>query len=241
MSYYEVNRIRGRGENPVKGRRVLGADGQDQEDAEQLCRDHDGRHAPGRECLAHAPPGRRRLGGRRIAAGQEHLKLVRLQTPRPASSIRHRPEPEAPRREPLLAQPEALAVIDEYLQRPASPVAEHEHGAAHRVGFKPLPAYPSQPVDALAKVRRLHGHEYSQVRSELHHGISPRPQRRAAPAPTRPPPQRSRRARECAAPHPRSLTPPRHTPPTNSPGDFPREAATRRIAVEVGQASGPSG
>src|ERR1039457_1076985 len=113
-----------------------------------------------RECLAYTPPGRRGLGGRRVAAGQEHLKLVRLQTPRPTSPLRRRPEPEASRRESLLAQPEALAVVDKDLQRPTAPVAEHEHGAAHRVGFKPLPAHPAQPVDTLTKVRRLYGHEY---------------------------------------------------------------------------------
>src|SRR3990167_3492495 len=141
MSYYEVKGIPGYKDDLVKGRQVLGGDGWDQEDDQQLCseltavdcRDHDRRHAPGRERFAHSPPGRRRLGGRRIAAGQEHLKFVRLQTPRPASPLRRRPEPETSRRQPLLAQPETLTVVDEDFQRPASPVAEHEYGAAHRI------------------------------------------------------------------------------------------------------------
>src|ERR1019366_9872929 len=83
------------------------------------------RHDPAREYGAPPTPRRRPLGGLRIAAGQEHLKFMRLQTPRGASPLRCRPEPETSRRKPLLAQPEALAVVDEDLQRQAAPVAEH--------------------------------------------------------------------------------------------------------------------
>ena len=63
--------------------------------------------------LRHAEPTprRRRLGLRRIPAHQQHLQFVGLQ-PLCGATGRRRPEAKPPAREPLLAQPEPLAVIN---------------------------------------------------------------------------------------------------------------------------------
>ncbi len=52
-------------------------------------------------------------------------------------------------------------------------VAEHEHPAAKRVAFQHLGAEPGQPIDPLAEVRQLHGHQDAHLGSNLDHGSTP--------------------------------------------------------------------
>lgn len=157
------------------------------------------------------------LGRSRIAASQEHLKLVRFQAPRSASLLRCRPEPEPPRRETLLTKPEALAVVDQYLHRLAPTIAENKYGAGHGVGMEFLAADPAQPVDAAAEIRRLDRHQNAHVGGELDHDIT----LAEAPGPVRPHPLRRRRARERATSAPLRARPPEGTPP---------QPAARRMA-----------
>ena len=66
-----------------------------------------------------------------LSAGQQHLELVRLQSPRMASLPIGWPEPKFPRRQPLLAEPEALAVVggdDEYADRQEAKPSHCDHG-----------------------------------------------------------------------------------------------------------------
>src|ERR1700690_731844 len=84
-----------------------------------------------------------------------------------------RPEPKSPRRQTLLAEPKTLAVVDQNLQGFGAAIAKDKHRAAHGVRGKLLPAHPAQSINALPKIRRLHGHPNPHVRRELNHAASP--------------------------------------------------------------------
>src|SRR5208337_1378113 len=82
---------------------------------------------------AHRPPRRRRLRSARVARRQQHLQLMRRQTPRHlARAPAFRPPAEPPLRQSLLRQPESLAIIDEDANRRAPPAAENEQPAGER-------------------------------------------------------------------------------------------------------------
>src|ERR1035437_1334409 len=79
------------------------------------------------------------------------------------------PPAEASLRKPFLAEPKALAVIHEDLKGATTTVGEHEQRAGHRVQVKPLPANLHQPVNAFAKIYRLHRQQQAHLRRELNH------------------------------------------------------------------------
>src|ERR1035441_10956698 len=77
------------------------------------------------------------------------------------------PPAEAPLREPLLAEPKALAVIQEDLKGSTTAVREYEQRAGKRVEVKSLTANLHQPVNAFAKIHRLDRPPRSHLRGEL--------------------------------------------------------------------------
>jgi hypothetical protein len=80
-----------------------------------------------------------------------------------------RPPGEAPLGEPLVAQPESLAVVHQHLQRRPSAIAKDEDGAGERVFVKGLLAESRQAVDATTEVGRLDGHQDLHLRRDLQH------------------------------------------------------------------------
>src|SRR5206468_12382832 len=99
-------------------------------------------------------------------------KLVHVQ---PESAIRTSlgPPAEAPGGQALLAEPEALAIVDKHLQSRASPVPKNEHCAAHRVSLEGFAAEPTEPIHSIPEVCRLHGHEDPHLRRQLDHPCLP--------------------------------------------------------------------
>src|ERR1700722_8921217 len=86
---------------------------------------------------AHRPPRRCRLSRCGIPRRQQHLQLMRRQTPRHLVRIPpFRPPAKTPLRKPLLREPETLAIIDEAANRRAAPAAENEKTARERVGLQ---------------------------------------------------------------------------------------------------------
>ena len=91
------------------------------------------------------------LGG--VARHQQHLQLAGLQGV--ALLVTRRPPGEPAGGQPLVAHPEALAVVDEDLDRRAAPVAEDEQRPAEGVGLQQLPAVTDQTVDAGRRDERI--------------------------------------------------------------------------------------
>src|SRR5262245_18122062 len=77
------------------------------------------------------PPLRRSAGRLGVAAGKKHVELVGLEAGSGRGAAFPRPEGEAALGEPLLAEPEALPVVDQDIQRGAQAVSKdvHSHGA----------------------------------------------------------------------------------------------------------------
>src|SRR2546427_7852919 len=96
------------------------------------------------------------------------MQLMRIQTQR-AAALRLGPAAEAALREPLLAQPKALAVIDETLEGVAPARAEDKERAPQRVAGQRLAAERGQPVDAFAEIDRLDCQKNPPVRGNLDH------------------------------------------------------------------------
>src|SRR5262249_46740075 len=122
-----------------------------------------------------------RTRGRRIAGREQHRQLVRGE---PLGSLTRlgRPPRETSLGEPLVAQPEPLAVIHQHLQGCRFAIAEDEDGAGEGVFVKGLLAQPRQAVDAATEVGRLDGHQDLHLRGDLqHYGAS---QKRRAKAST---------------------------------------------------------
>src|SRR4030065_531647 len=116
------------------------------------------RSGPGRSTTPPPPPPPRRtpLGGRRIATGQQHAQLVRLQSlGRPGGVLRPPRKPSL--RQTLLAQPEPLTVIDQDLDRLTTAVAEDEHVATERIAVQDDTTQTGQTGDPFADDRRRAG------------------------------------------------------------------------------------
>src|SRR5579863_4040878 len=94
---------------------------------------------------AHRPPRRRRLGGARVARRQQHLQLMRRQTPRHLVRIPpSRPPAKTPFGKPLLREPESLAIIDKTANRRTASATENEQPAGKRIGSELLLTQPCQ-------------------------------------------------------------------------------------------------
>lgn len=69
----------------------------------------------------------------------------------------------------LVAEPEALAVVHEHLQRVRLAIAEDEDRAGEWVVLEGLLAEPRQTVDPTAKIGRLDGDQDLHLRCDLEH------------------------------------------------------------------------
>ena len=90
---------------------------------------------------------------------------------RGAGIRRRRPPTEPALREPLVAQPESLPVVQEHLDRGAATVAEDEDRTAHGIRSQHRAARLGQAVDPPAEVRRLHGDQHPRLRRDLDHPV----------------------------------------------------------------------
>jgi hypothetical protein len=113
------------------------------------------------------PPVRRGLHPRGVTSHEQRLQLACQQRVRRRAGAR--PAGKTPAGQPLGAQPEPLAVIDQDPHGRAPAVGEDEQRAGEGVGLQALAADAGQCVDARAKINRLHGHEDPHVRGELDH------------------------------------------------------------------------
>src|SRR5262249_48960482 len=88
---------------------------------------------------------------RRIAGREQAQPLVSGQW---LGAVRRggRPPGETPLGEPLVAQPEALAVVHQHLQRRRFAIAKDEDGSGERVFVKGLLAQSRQAIDAATDV-----------------------------------------------------------------------------------------
>ena len=111
------------------------------------------------------------MGGRRIAAAEQYAQLVSFQG-MDAARPRLRPPTKTSLREPLLAQPEPLAVINKDFDGRRPTVAKYKDNPLKRVVPKLFLADPCQPVNAIAEIRRLDRDQNPHVRRQLNHGWS---------------------------------------------------------------------
>ena len=65
-----------------------------------------------------------------------------------------------------MAKPEALAVVDQELDRRPRPIAECEHGARERVRAEAVSANPHQSVDSASEVHRISRQQYPGLRRQ---------------------------------------------------------------------------
>ena len=79
------------------------------------------------------------------------------------------PETKSARREALLAQPEALAIVGENLHRRPASIAKDEERAAEWIAFEFITCDLRQAVDAATEVRRLDRDENARLGGELNH------------------------------------------------------------------------
>ncbi len=117
----------------------------------------------------HRSPSRRRLRRFRIARRKKNLQLMGCQRSG-RRILSRRPPGELAARQPLVAKPITLAVINEYLYRRRRSIAEYEYPAIKRIMLQHLLAQPGQTVDSAAKVGWLDGHHYPHLRRDLNHG-----------------------------------------------------------------------
>jgi len=79
------------------------------------------------------------------------------------------PPGEAALGEPLVAEPEPLAVVHEQLQRRRPAIAEDEYGACERVVLEGFLAEPGEAIDAASKIGRLDGDQDLHLGRDLEH------------------------------------------------------------------------
>jgi len=88
-----------------------------------------------------------------------------------------RPVHELPGRESFLAEPKALAVVQQDFDRRALAVAENESTAGHGIFLELLSADGCQAVDPFAEVHWLRGHQDAHGRAGLDHDATSLPHR----------------------------------------------------------------
>src|SRR5262245_17099877 len=128
----------------------------------------------------YGPPVGDRAGAGGVAGREQDQELMSRQL-LGAGRRGGRPEGEAALGEPLVAQPEPLAVVHQHLQRGPSAIAKDEDGAGERVFVKGLLAESRQAVDAATEVGRLDGHQDLHLRRDLqHYSVSQKRRARAS-------------------------------------------------------------
>src|SRR5438094_4337146 len=115
---------------------------------------------------AHPPPHRCRCR-LRVTCRQQQLRLMGLQSS--SRLLSARPPHKSSLRQPLLRQPETLAVVGENANRRFPPAAEHEQTSREGILLQLLLAQAGQRVDALsfsrssAKKKICAVHEYAEL------------------------------------------------------------------------------
>ena len=79
------------------------------------------------------------------------------------------PPRETPLRQPLLAEPEPLAVVHEHLERSGPAITEDENCSGEGIVFEMFLAEPREGVDASTEIGRLDCHEDLHRRGDLKH------------------------------------------------------------------------
>ncbi len=82
---------------------------------------------------------------------------------------RLRPPGEAPAREALEAQPEALSIVDQKFKCGRAPVAQQKDGAGERVTVEMIAAERGECVDAFTEINGVIGEHDLELRRELDH------------------------------------------------------------------------
>src|SRR3954447_7976568 len=90
------------------------------------------------------------------------------------------PPGEAALRDPLVAEPESLAVVHEQLHGRRLAIAEDEDGTRERVVLEGFLAEPGQAVDPTTKIDRLDRDEDLHLGRDLEHHRTPRNPRASA-------------------------------------------------------------
>lgn len=121
---------------------------------------------------AYTLPCRCASGRSRIARGEQHLQLMRLQCARHLSRIA-RPIAETPGRQAFLDQIKSLAVVTKCLDGGASTAAKNKKPTRKRVGPEYLLTDPRQTVYPVAEVHRFDRYYDAHVRGHLNHRFIP--------------------------------------------------------------------
>jgi len=88
----------------------------------------------------------------------------------PGGGVRtHRPPVKTPFREALVAEPEPLTVVDEHLHGGASSIPKAKNHTGKGILPQRVFAQPHEPVDAVAKIGRLDGHQNLHLRRDRKH------------------------------------------------------------------------
>ena len=103
-----------------------------------------------------------------IAIPQQHLQLMGSECFHCSGGL-FGPPGKLPSRQTFLTTPKTLGVITENLYRRRTAVAEDKQMSSERILGKFLTAHPSQPVDALAEIYRLHRNQDPHLRGDLNH------------------------------------------------------------------------
>ena len=91
-----------------------------------------------------------------------------------------RPPSEPAAGKTFVAKPKSLAVVDQYLQSRCGPVAKYKHGTTEGILLESLLAKPSQAIDSLAEVHRLHRDQNAHLWGHLDHDSVPQKVRLSA-------------------------------------------------------------
>lgn len=128
----------------------------------------------------------------RVAAPEQHLQLTGEELGAAADPVTGGPPGEAALRQPLRAQPESGAVVEENAEHVTAPVPEDEERAIHRVLLEHEPGDRRGAVDARPEVDRVVHHHDRGIGGNLDHRAPPAP-RRAVRSPRAPPLSMNRR------------------------------------------------
>lgn len=118
-------------------------------------------------------PGSRDVHTTQIAVPKQHLQFNGGKRSRVWAADFSYPT-EASLGQTFVAEPKALAVISKNAERGTSLVAEDKEGPRKGIAPEGFLGDPSQPVDALSEVDRLHVYENAHLWSDLDHRLSAR-------------------------------------------------------------------
>jgi hypothetical protein len=147
---------------------------------------------PSRTSLRDLAPKLREDDTSRVAAPEQDLQLTGEELGAAAAPIAGGPSGEAALRQPLRAQPESGAVVEEDAEHVTAPIPEDEERAAHRVLLEHEPGDRCGAVDARPEVDRVVHHHDRGIRGNLDHRGPPAP-KRAERSPRAPPLSMNRR------------------------------------------------